>query len=295
MSEPLHITSGDRAGEALAGAGLEGGILVWHDLLYDGPRTPGWPDNEGLRRRAVFIEALTAGGLGRNQVLDTFVSQYERVAGLPADAEVVLWFDGCLFDQSMLVHLITCLQHQGITGNVQLLCIDRFPGIEPYIGLGQLTSVQLGSCYQARKPVSDRQFRFSREVDRVFAERDLRRAATLSRRKTAPLRWVPAALQRWLQEEPDPETGLGRIESMALDAVHKGCAKPWDIFNHVAAAETPPQFWGDTTLWMKINGLAARQPPLVRIEGPASRLPQWVDGPDLQEFTITSCRSSRYI
>lgn len=289
MSSPLHITSGDRAGEALAGAGLEGEILVWHDLLYDGPRTPGWPDNDALGRRAVFIEEMTAGGLSRSEVLDTFISQYGRIADLPSDAEIVLWFDACLFDQSMLVHLVSCLHHQGITNNVQLLCIDRFQGIEPYIGLGQLDSAQLGSCYHLRQPVSDIHFDFSREVDIVLAERDLNRAAALSRWEEAPLRWVPAALRRWLQEEPDPKTGLGRLEAMALEAVRRGCLQPWDIFNHVAAAETPPQFWGDTTLWMKINGLADRRPPLVRIEGPTPRLPQWIDGPDLQEFEISSC------
>ena len=46
-------------------------------------------------------------------------------------------------------------------------------------------------------------------------------------------------------------------------------ARPHDeIFSTVAADDTPPQFWGDITLWAKINALADRTPPLVRIEGP---------------------------
>lgn len=289
VSLPLHITSGDRAGDALAGAGLDGDILVWHDLLYDGPRTTGWPDDDNLLRRAVFIEEMTGGGLARQEILHTFASQYERIAALPPEANVVLWFDACLFDQSMLVHILNCLQYRSVTRRVELLCIDQFPGITPFIGLGQLSSDQLASCYHARIPVSRPQFDFGCQVDAVFAERDLARAALISSQGQAPLRWVPTALSRWLQEQPDQETGLGRLETMALEAIRGGRAKPWEIFKRVAATETDPQFWGDTTLWTKINGLADRRPPLVRIKGPKSRLPQWIGESNLDQFEITAC------
>ncbi len=289
MSVPLHITSGDRSGEALAEAGLPGEILVWHDLLYDGPRTPGWPDSDMLQRRSLFIEEITAGGLTGREVLYTFERQYEQISKLPTETPVVLWFDACLFDQSMLVHLLSCLAFKGVTRQVMLLCIDHFPGIEPYIGLGQLDPAQLLSCYDTRRTVSASQFRFAGEVDRVFAGQDLKLAETIARQKKAPVKWVPAALRRWLQEQPDPDTGLGRLEAMALEAVRRGCRKPWEIFSNTAAAETPPQFWGDTTLWTKINGLADRRPPLVRIEGPRTRLPQWGGEFNLQEFEVTPC------
>lgn len=289
MRNPLHITSGDRAGEKLAEAGLPGEILVWHDLLYEGPRTPGWPDRDTLQRRSLFIEEMTGGGLARQEVLHTFEVQYERISKLPAETPVVLWFDACLFDQSMLVHLLSCLNHQGISRQVMLLCIDQFPGIEPFIGLGQLDPAQLFSRYDSRRSVSGFQFRFACEVDRVFAGQDFKLAADLSRQKKAPIKWVPAAMRRWLQELPDPDSGLGRLEAMALEAVRQGYRKPWDIFHHAAAAETPPQFWGDTTLWAKLNGLAARHPPLVRIEGPKTRLPQWISEFNLQDFEVTPC------
>ena len=61
-----------------------------------------------------------------------------------------------------------------------------------------------------------------------------------------------------------------------------------DIFKAVAVADTPPQYWGDITLWAKINALADRDPPLVRFEGPLPRLPQWEGAADLKKFRITS-------
>ena len=101
-----------------------------------------------------------------------------------------------------------------------------------------------------------------------------------------PLPWVPAAAIRWLQEQPDETTGLGHLESLALAAIRAGCETPNKIFASVAAADTPPQFWGDTTLWAKINGLADRVPPILHIEGPTGKLPQWESQISLEEYKI---------
>lgn len=90
----------------------------------------------------------------------------------------------------------------------------------------------------------------------------------------APLPWVPAAAKRWLEEQPDSKTGLGKLEHLVLDALKHGLQKPAEIFHHVAAADIPPQYWGDISLWAVINGLANRSQLLLQIEGPAKRLPQ---------------------
>ena len=285
MSNIFHITSGDIAGKSLAKAGLQGEVFVWHDILYDGPRTPGWPGENTLRARAQFLEEFTAGGLDRGRILKTLQSQYQRLAQATSQGRIVLWFDACLFDQSMLAHVLTCLHHKGCR-QAELLCVDAFPGIEPFNGLGQLQPEQLASLFPERRPVTDAQFRFAIRVDKAFATQDAALLTALSGATEAPLPRVPAAVTRWLQEQPDPATGLGRLESLALEAIRAGYDTPGRIFASVAAADTPPQFWGDTTLWAKINGLADRKPPLVRIEGPAERLPQWESPLSLKAFKI---------
>jgi hypothetical protein len=285
MNSTLHITSGDSAGGSLAQAGLPGEVFVWHDVLYDGPRCPGWPDDTTLNARAEFLEDFTAGGLDRQHVIDTLRRQYRKLAEAAPRAHIVLWFDACLFDQSMLAHILMCLRHRNVQ-NVELLCVDEFPGIEPYHGLGQLQPDQLASLYGNRQPVTDAQFDFAVQVDGAFATQDTGVLIELSKMTDAPLPWIPAAVVRWLQERPDSVTGLGRLEDLAFAAIRAGCDTPCKIFVSVAASDTPPQFWGDTTLWAKINALAEREPPLVKIDGPADRLPQWESDVPLGEFRI---------
>ena len=287
MNTTLHITSGDIAGSNLAKSGLKGEVFVWHDILYDGPRNPGWPTDDTLIARAWFLGQATRGGLDREHILRTLQNQYRKIAAAGEYEQIVLWFDACLFDQSMLVHLLACLLHQGLR-QVELLCVDAFPGIVPFNGLGQLGPSQLASLYGQRRPVTDDQFRFAVLADRAFATQDRKLFVQLSGSTAAPLPWIPPAVARWLSEQPDPASGLGRLESLALQAIRRGCATPAEIFSAVAAADTPPQYWGDITLWAKINHLADREPPLVRIDGPIPRLPQWEGLADLQRFRITS-------
>ena len=285
MKTALHITSGDIAGDSLVKSGLPGEVLVWHDILYDGPRRPGWPDDDTLDARACFLEESTGGGLSQQHVLETLKAQYAKLETAAHYNMLVLWFDACLFDQSMLCHILTCLRILGME-KADLLCIDAFPGIKPYHGLGQLSPDQLASMYDRRQSLNTDQFLFAERVDRAFALQDQVAFKELSVFTDAPLPWIPAAVSRWIEEQPDRVTGLSRLEQLALEAIRSGCETSADVFSFVSARETPPQFWGDITLWEKINALADREPPLVRIEGPRARLPQWEGIADLKLFRV---------
>ncbi|MBM9513343.1 DUF1835 domain-containing protein [Desulfogranum marinum] len=281
----LHITSGDIAGDILTKSGIPGEVFVWHDILYDGPRNPGWPDDDTLIARSLFLEKVTDGGLDRQSILETLRHQYVKLAEAGKYEHIILWFDACLFDQSMLAHVLTCLLARNIE-QVELLCVESFPGIVPFHGLGQLQPDQLASLYDDRRHVTDLQFACGVSADKAFATLDGVLLKELSHATDLPLPWIAAAATRLLQEQPDPQTGLGRLETLAIQAIIDGCEKPGEIFKAVAAEDTPPQYWGDITLWAKINGLAERERPLVRIKGPGNKLPQWKSDIPLQDFTV---------
>jgi hypothetical protein len=283
MSTIFHITSGDICGGSLAKAGLPGEVFVWHDILYEGPRNPGWPTDATLEARARFLVQATGGGLKQAFVLQTLRDQYAKLASAGAYDRVVLWFDACLFDMAMLAHILACMQADAIS-KTELLVVDAFPGIEPYDGLGQLSPAQMAAVYPQRRPVTRAQLECAVVADRAFATQDKQSFVEIASKRTCALFWMVAAAKRWLEEQPDPVTGLGRLEQRALEAIRAGNSAPADIFKAVASCETHPQFWGDTTLWARINGLADRG--LVGIEGPAPRLPQWEGQGDLRKFRI---------
>lgn len=60
----------------------------------------------------------------------------------------------------------------------------------------------------------------------AFATRDPGLLSKLSRMTDPPIPWIPSAVARWLLELPDLVTGLGRLESLALQAIRGGCDTP---------------------------------------------------------------------
>ncbi len=284
MTEALHLTSGDCCGELLRHSDVPGEVFVWHDVLYDGPvRVPGWPSAEALAARANFLSAFTAGGLSVVEVESTLSQQYQ-VLKQRGERPLVLWFDACLFDMAMLVHVIARLADTNTAG-VELLVVDAHPAVVPYDGLGQLSPVQLAACYPQRAPLGDDQVVYAQRVDAAFAQQDDAALQALAAEHDAPLPWVPAACARWLQERPDPLTGLGRLASLALAAIRSGHSAPGELMRAVFTADGHPVFWGDISLWAAINDLADRN--VVQISGPAPRLPQWTEGVRVADFAIT--------
>jgi len=264
---------------------ISGEVFVWHDILYEGPREPGWPSDDTLNLRAGFLKETTGGGLSRSYVLETLKLQYAKLKRAQSYGRIVLWFDACLFDQAMLCHILACM-HLQVLEAVDLICVDAYPGIKPFNGLGQLSPEQFALVYNRRRTVKKNQFVFAERVDNAFALQDRDAFNELALCPNASLPWVPAAVKRWNEEQPDRKTGLGLLERMALEAIRSGCETSAEIFSFVSAKDTSPQFWGDITLWAKINALADRQSPLIRIEGPQARLPQWEGIADLKLFRV---------
>ena len=157
MCGTLHITNGDSAGDILAKSGIVGEVLVWRDILYDGPRDSGWPDDDVLNARARFLAGSTGGGPSREHVLGTLKRQYGKLAmaadmtGLCSGSTLACLISQCLFN------ILTCLRHLNIR-NADLICADAFPGIVPFDGLGQLRPSQMASLHDKRRPVTDDQF-----------------------------------------------------------------------------------------------------------------------------------------
>ena len=190
----------------------------------------------------------------------------------------------------MLVHLLACLdpdQGRVTARRVEWICLESFPGILPFHGLGQMTPEELASVYPLRRRAHGALFQLAHRADQAFALKDRTALTRLANEGPCPLPPLPGAAARWLAEYP--ETGLGRLQTLILDGVARGCRTPLELQDHVARADTPPRFWGDTHLWVLINGLAQGDAPRLRIQGPEPRLPQWESCLDLSQFSISMC------
>jgi hypothetical protein len=255
----LHVTNGDSAANLLRRTGITGDIIAWRDILHEGPAPAGLALEAMSDARARFLASIGAGSLPL--LLRKFGA---RDAALRSAPQVVLWFEHDLYDQLHLIQILATLAHQRETA-AELICIDAFPGVEPFHGLSQLTTVQLASLWPARRRVGSVQLLLAARAWTAFCSADplaLRHFVTTN---LSALPFLRHALVRFLEEFPSAPDGLPRTERQILRAVAAGNQTSDAIFRANEAQETAP-FMGDTVVQLRIAGLTTARTPLLTRE-----------------------------
>jgi Domain of unknown function (DUF1835) len=215
----VHVCNGDSTADTLALADLPGDIRVWADALDQGPLLP-VSDLEHYKLRAEFwLSRGAADGAGRVEEWDKAVDDAASVE------ELILWFEHDLFDQLALARLIARLARRGMPQQLTIVSIDRHPEIPNFVGLGQLKPEQLAELWPRRTPLSRDAIDEAITAWIAVTSSDPRALPFLTRRIKA-MPFLAGALERQLEELPDPTSGLSRTERQVLAAVARGESTP---------------------------------------------------------------------
>ncbi|MDD2890596.1 MAG: DUF1835 domain-containing protein [bacterium] len=284
MKNLLHIHCGDSSAGMLKKSSLKGDVIVWCDILSDGPTPSGLSDKEWLDTRAKHISKMTGNGLTVKQSKDWNLKQDKSLESFRNYKEVVLWFDACLFDQTILIRQLDWFskQDKGKT-KISLICIGESPGFKKFQGLGQLDPKQMASLFKTRHSVTKEEYALAKKAWSAFCSPTPLAIQQLIKKDTSTLPFLHDALIRHFEQFPSLRNGLNRLENTALEAVSKGKNKLVDIFIYASLKEERP-FWGDTTLWECLHKLSKAKHPLLKVTG--GNLPLWDPPRDLSKWRV---------
>lgn len=263
MPRVLHVTNGDSTGNTLAQLFPGDRIVVWRDVLHEGPIPTGISDAELREVRAAFLASKGWGA--ETDVLTQFAERDAALADYGAYDEVVLWFEHDLYDQLQLIQVLDWLPGEAAgQPTISLIWVDAFPGVAPFHGLGQLNDEQLATLFPERKAVTDEQLVVARTawaavrepnpsaVERVLPDID-------------QLPFLNDALRRYLELFPALETGLNRTERQLLDGLATEPKTPAELFAVDQDREERP-FLGDLTFFDYLQRLGSGPEPLLQQE-----------------------------
>ena len=224
----LHITNGDSAAEVIRGSGVSGDVLPWRDPMHHGPFPASLDLDESSELRAAYLAGLT-GNL--EQTTLSFRLRNEHLRSAMRYQEVVFWFEHDLLDQLQLLELLNWFSDAQI-GSTKLthICINDFPGLDDFRGLGQLNSKQMATLFPQRVPVTQEQLQLAKIAWEAFRSKE---PSTLNALVGTPLTALPflrKSLQRYLQEFPWASDGLTRTERQILRLVASGVDDARSLF-----------------------------------------------------------------
>lgn len=219
MERIVHVCNGDSTADTLSLADLPGEIRVWADALDLGPVLP-VPDAEHHRVRGEFWAAREGRGSAADHAkkLAEYDAQFDEAAGAE---ELILWYEHDLFDQLALVRLLARLARRGLPQTLTIVSIDRHPEVPNFLGFGQLEATQLAELWPRRTPLSRDAIDESVTTWIALTANDPRALPFLVKRIKA-MPFLAGAIERHLEEFPDPTSGLSRTERQLLAAIARG-------------------------------------------------------------------------
>jgi hypothetical protein len=262
----LHVTNGDSTEHTLAQTGLASRILVWRDVLHEGP-VPDLPDHELREVRARFLA-----GAGAEDIVRRGFDERDAELAAARDGEYVLWFEADLYDQLQLAQILDRLAGLDVAPErITLISIGEHLGIAHFGGLGELDAEQLAALPErASVPLTADALELARKAWGALRAPDPRGLAAIVAARSPVLRFVPEAFDRLSREYPSTRDGLSLTERRLLAAVADGAATAGDAFVRGAAREARP-FLGDTWAFERLERFASAPTPLLAAPTPIDR------------------------
>jgi hypothetical protein len=241
----ILITNGDHAANALSAHFPDSEILIWRDVLVEGP-VPGNIDDEALADiRAQYIERA----FGVSDVRSDFTRRNAAFKKLDNFDQIELWFETDLHDQLQILELLSRFA-------------QRPPASTPLLAMSPppLSSFIDDAAGEARE-ITEADYDAAEQMwvaFRASTPDDVLACAS----EPGALSEARTAFERLLEEYPSPRDGLGRIERNALLAIRDGAITPGLAFRHYQQTEELP-FLGDLGFYCRLDQLASGKSPLV--------------------------------
>ncbi|MEJ8475183.1 DUF1835 domain-containing protein [Roseibium algae] len=238
----LHIRCGNDIEAPLKRAGFLGDFLQFSDPVCQGPISD---EPNAITERARFI-ASEYPGEDETETIDVLTKEHNRLNNAGDYGRIVLWFEHDPYDQLLLVKTLVQLKATGANRRkVELVSLDRFPGIQKFIGIGQLSPAALRHMYARRAPISEEAYNLAEVTFSALLVKDPEALHALSRHSSLGLPYLAGALSRYLSELPDVQNGLSFTENSILKAL-KDKPLPWgQVFRSFMQAVDPLPFHGD--------------------------------------------------
>ena len=257
----LHVYNGDSTANTARAASIPGEHVSWREALVCGPAPEDLPEPEFIEVRAQHL--ATAYNVPIEKCRAELLSMHEALASFSAHDEVVLWFEHDLFCQVQLIYLLNWFAGRELgKTRLSVVCINEFPGVHQFHGLGELNEAQLHSLFPQRSEIGAPQFELAVKAWRAYSSSDARALISLLRSDMSALPFLKDALEKHLERFPSTRNGLGRVENTALSLIPEGYTKFRSLFPAFSRRESAYGF-GDAQLYLAIESTMTAPKPLV--------------------------------
>lgn len=218
----LHVLNGDATATQFKRTRIAGDYIVWRELLSEGPVIYDETYEKFWKTRIEFL-GKTYGDSDSKCKLKV-LDEFRKLDNFADYDEVILWFEHDLACQINLMFLLNWFSTKEL-GNTKLslICLNQYPGIGNFRGLGQLSPGQLSKLLPKRQTIRDHDLQFAALIWKAYCSSDPRQLERLVNSEDfSRFPYLKNVLVAHLQRFPWTDNGLNKIERELLAIVTNG-------------------------------------------------------------------------
>jgi hypothetical protein len=221
MTSHLVITNSDAAVGRLIAGGVQGEMLPWWDVLFEGPlpMTADLPSFSKARADYIKSQPWAFSRLSHK----TFTARDDLLARNKDFDAVSLWFEHDLNDQLQLCQVLDWFAaNPRPDGTLFLVQTNMF--------IDEMDEDEVAAAAASAKPVSEAQFTAAQMAWNAIRQTNPEYWAYLLQMDLSALPFLPGAVLRMLEELPDTKSGLSRSEQQILQVLRKKPVEPRQLY-----------------------------------------------------------------
>ncbi len=217
MAKQLHITIADNLSENVLALNLEGKIVVWREMLCEGPTTfqLGTPEFIALRTRFLSENYQVSA----RDYQEQFLSELEKLGDLEFYEEVILWFEFDLFSHINMLAAISHLIENNIELPIYLVCSKKVKGEKESIPLSHLPLNILQKHYEQRIHLNQDDLEMANLMWQLYNGENPQKLKNLIKIETN-FEYLSSCIRAHIERFPNAVTGLNALEKNILKLIN---------------------------------------------------------------------------
>ncbi|MDB5120730.1 MAG: hypothetical protein JWN56_1948 [Sphingobacteriales bacterium] len=235
----LHILNGDATLFKFQKTGLPGDVIVWREVLSEGPVDKIDTYHDFFYNRSKWIKSTyNSEPADYNRKV---IYEFNRLKTCTQYDEVIFWFEFDLFCQINLIFLLDYLNKRNLGNTViSLVCPDSHPHYPDFRGIGQLSPEELAELILDKVTLTQSDLTMASTAWVAYAKGEKEEIEHLLDFPFGQLDKLKPALQAHLERFPDEETGLNSIDNLLISITNSGITSRSEIYN---------EFWKTTAIY----------------------------------------------
>ncbi len=217
MLQQLHIINGDDLANNIKELQLPGEVVVWREMLCEGPTSILLDSDEFFEMRKKFLSSTYK--ISPEDYESQFIEELNKLSACNGYDEIILWFEFDLFSHVNMLAVISHLLENKKSMPIYLVCSKKLKEEKEFFPLSQLPLKNLKNHYDQRIPLNVDDLETASFMWQLYSGKDPQKLIKQIKKKTN-FEYLSSCIRAHVERFPNSITGINSLERNVLKLIN---------------------------------------------------------------------------